>query len=160
VNRLILDMIQRRVVRPTLFAWWRLTRGATLGVRIAVYDTEGRVLLVRHSYVPGWYFPGGGVDAGETAEAAAIRELREETGHAAREAPRFLGFFHNPRSHRSDHVAFFELTAFEKVAEAPLGREIAEVAFHPLDALPKDTTPSTRARIAERGQGGPVAGVW
>lgn len=48
---------------------------------------DGRVLMIR-SYRQGpgetvLGFPGGGIDAGETPEDAAQRELREETGHAA-----------------------------------------------------------------------------
>jgi len=38
------------------------------------------VLLVRHTYSEGWYFPGGGVKNQETPKAAVIRELKEETG--------------------------------------------------------------------------------
>ncbi|HEX3674715.1 MAG TPA: NUDIX domain-containing protein, partial [Rhizomicrobium sp.] len=50
------------------------------GATAIVEDAEKRVLLVRHSYMAGWHFPGGGVDAGEPPAAAVIRELQEEVG--------------------------------------------------------------------------------
>lgn len=49
---------------------------------IAVLLHEGRFLLVQRGKDPGrgqWGFPGGHVELGETAKAAAIRELEEET---------------------------------------------------------------------------------
>ena len=42
-------------------------------------DTGGIVLVKRKSPPPGWGFPGGFIDYGESAEDAAIREAREET---------------------------------------------------------------------------------
>ncbi|MGE0237798.1 MAG: NUDIX domain-containing protein, partial [Parvibaculaceae bacterium] len=71
MNRLLLLMMQ---------PWLRLRRGMTLGVRAAIFDDQDRVFLVRHSYAPGWLFPGGGVERGETIYDALRRELVEEGG--------------------------------------------------------------------------------
>jgi 8-oxo-dGTP pyrophosphatase MutT (NUDIX family) len=61
-------------------------------VRLVVLDTADHVLLF-HTRDPTypelgewWELPGGGIESGETYEAAAIRELREEAGIAAAEA--------------------------------------------------------------------------
>ena len=62
------------------------TRGLTIGVRALVFDGEGRVFLVKHTYVAGWHMPGGGVETGETLVAALDRELREEGNIATRRA--------------------------------------------------------------------------
>lgn len=49
---------------------------------IAVIENEGRLLMIRRSATVRapltWCFPGGGIEPGETQEAALIRELQEE----------------------------------------------------------------------------------
>ena len=61
------------------------------GVAAAVYDVQGRVLLVRQRYTAGWQLPGGGVGRGEAAQAAILQELAEEVGWWA-EKPSFSRF--------------------------------------------------------------------
>ena len=51
------------------------------GSHILAIDDQGRILVVRTTYLgPGWMLPGGRVERGETPHAAAGRETREETG--------------------------------------------------------------------------------
>ena len=122
-----------------------LTRAVTLGVRTVVLDARG-VFLVRHSYVPGWYLPGGGVDRGESAETAAVRELREEGGIRCLGRPALHGFYRNGRR---DHVACYVVRDFEAPDTTPPSPEIAEAGWFAPNALPEGATAATRARIAE-----------
>lgn len=61
-----------------------------LVVAAALIDDEGRVLIAQrpvHKSMGGlWEFPGGKVEAGETPEAALIRELEEELGIVVKKA--------------------------------------------------------------------------
>ncbi len=130
----------------------------TLGVRAVVLDGSCRVFLVRHTYVAGWYLPGGGIDRGETAEAAIIREMVEEGGIRCRERPAVHGVYRNGRH---DHVICFIVRDFHIEAKPRQSAwEIAETGFFPLDALPDGTTRATRARLAEVCNGQAVAGDW
>jgi 8-oxo-dGTP pyrophosphatase MutT (NUDIX family) len=155
-------MIKRlafRAAATLLKPYHRQTRGLTLGTRTAVIDSEARVLLVRHTYAPGWLFPGGGVERGETVVAAALRELREEAGIVAEEEPLLHGLFLNDREFPGDHVACFVVRRFTQVAAAR-SLEIAEARFFATTGLPPETTPGTRRRLAEILDRAPRAERW
>jgi 8-oxo-dGTP pyrophosphatase MutT (NUDIX family) len=127
-----------------------LTRPMTLGARVALFNEKGEVCLIRHGYVPGWQFPGGGVDAGETMEAAGARELAEEAGFTPRGPMRLFAIYKNEKASRRDHVALYRCDVADAVPGFRIdGREITGCAFFAPDALPDDVTGSTRRRLAE-----------
>lgn len=134
---------------PLFMIYFRAKRGMTLGVRAAVFDSENKVFLVRHTYVPGWYLPGGGIETGETALEALGRELEEE-GHIRLEGlPELRGLYWNREISRRDHVAFFVVRHYSQTKPREPDHEIAEAGFFALDALPEDTTKATRRRLDE-----------
>ena len=147
-------------IRRVLHTYWRFARGMTLGVRAVVIDPQGRVLLVKHSYVSGWHLPGGGVETGETVITALNRELLEEGGVTALEAPVLHGMFFNGRVSRRDHVAVFVIRAFRQEGGPRNPREIMDFGFFAPDALPSDTTRGTRARLDEVLKGAPISERW
>ena len=148
------------VARPFYRISVRIFRPLTLGVRALVFDEAGRVLLVRHSYAPGWYFPGGGVSQGETSLDGVRRELDEEAGVLLKGAPLLIGLYANFREFRSDHVAFYLVEAGQYDLVARKSLEIAEYDFFALDALPDGVTQATRARLDEFQQGAPAPELW
>src|SRR5512138_1926889 len=109
-------------------------RPVTLGVRIMMIR-DGEVLLVRHTYLAGWYLPGGAVDRGETLDAAAKREACEETG-AELQNLRLVGAYTNFKEWKSDHNILFLTTDFTLGGKSD--HEIAEMRFFPLNSLPPD----------------------
>lgn len=149
-SRLLLLMMQ---------PWFRLRRGMTLGVRAAIFDEKDRVFLVRHSYAPGWLFPGGGVERGETIYDALDRELEEEGGIILSGPPQFHGLFSNEAKFRGDHVACFVVRKYTQQERKP-SVEIKEAGFFPFERLPEGTTGGTRRRIAEIVAGTAPAARW
>ncbi len=149
-------------LRGRLFhVYFRLKRPMTLGVRALVLDeTGGKIFLIRHTYVPGWQMPGGGVETGETLREALDKELMEEGNIRLTGTPHLFHLYFNRRMSRRDHVALFVCKSFEQTAPKNPDHEIAESGFFPLAALPAATTRATRARLAEVFDGVPVSDDW
>jgi len=143
-----------------MHAGFLLMRPMTLGVRGVALDEAGRVLLVKHSYVAGWHFPGGGVEAGETCEQALAREMAEEACIVVEPPLRLHGLFHNTNASSRDHVAVYVVRHFRVTGERQPGREIVAARFFALDALPQDATRATRARLAEILDCAPLSPTW
>ena len=81
-----------------------------------------------------WEFPGGKVEAGEEPKAAALRELKEETGLAASDAEPLLVFVHDYPDRRLRLHAFL-VTGAEGQVATDRGRPWSWVAPAALDEL-------------------------
>lgn len=160
VPRSFVSLVARPLVRWIVHTLALFTRPMTLGARVLIIDEEDRILLLEHTYVPGWYLPGGGVDRGETMIAAANRELVEETGISADEMFLF-GFYYNVSGSRRDHVALYVARGWSRTKEIKVpNREIRQIGFFPRNSLPKGTTLSTKRRLAEVFDQAPVSEFW
>ncbi len=149
-------------LRGRLFHFYfMLRRPMTLGVRGLVHDAASNsIFLIRHTYVPGWQLPGGGVEVGETMALSLERELAEE-GNIVLTAPPVLKSMHfNRRASRRDHVGLYLIEHFRQTAPKLADHEIAEAGFFPLDRLPEGTTPATLRRIAEVLEGEQASAYW
>src|SRR5262249_6692115 len=121
-----------------------------------VIETEGGIVLVRRKYPPlGWALPGGFVDGGETAAAAARREAKEETGLDV-ELTELLGVYSDPR--RDPRGIFTISTVFIGRAQgerrrgggrAPAGEAARRPPLRPPDDLRRLSPPP-------RGEGAPA----
>ena len=145
--------------RPLFFAWSRVSRGMTLGVRGVAVDGEGRVLLVRHTYLHGWWLPGGGVERGQFCEDALAREMREEAGVVIEGRPALVSVHSNERFFRGDHVLVYRIDRFTLTDRTSRG-EIAEVGWFDPAVLPEDTHRATRDRLGEIFGGAECATSW
>lgn len=133
---LTLSMIAKVVVRPTL-----------LGASAIAEDEQGRVLLVRHSYMPGWSLPGGGVGYNEPPEAAAIRELQEEVGLNSSDVPELFGLYTRKVAWFSNVITLYRLRNAHIDFRPNL--EVREVMFCDPSSPPPDTQAGTLRRLAE-----------
>jgi len=140
--------------------YWRLTRALTVGTQAVVIDKQGRILLVRHTYRPGWHFPGGGVERDETIEVALARELEEEAGVVLVGPPELFGLYANFRVFPSDHVVLFIVRDWQQPVAPPPNREIAAHGFFAKDELPHDITRAAAARLREIFDEAPRSPMW
>ncbi len=148
-----------RTLRPVQRLWWRVRRPTVMGACAMLVNPAGEMLLVRHTYMRGWHFPGGGVGKHESVLAAMHRELREELGVTVTGEARLVGVYTNPGDPRASHVAFYRIESYDMDFKPNI--EIAEWRFFSPGNLPPDAGRGPRNRVAEMA-GTPTvpAGVW
>ncbi len=116
------------------------------GVSAIALDAQGRVLLVRHRYMPGWHLPGGGVARGEPPAEAIVRELREEVGFA-QGAPEFFAIYTRKAGLATNVIAVYCLRDVE--IDFKPNVEIAAVQFADPANPPPGTAAGTLRRLCE-----------
>ncbi len=149
-----------KLITKALQRYWRFTRGLTLGAQGLVLTPDNRILLVRHTYRPGWHFPGGGVERNETAPDALIRELKEETGVIVEGEPELFGIYANVSRFPGDHIALFVVRRWHQSSIPAPNSEIAEQRLYMSDDLPSDLHGPARSRIGEVLFGAPRTRTW
>jgi len=111
-----------------------------------VVDLDGKIVLGRRNHEPmlgRWSFPSGFVDAGEELEAAAVREVEEETGIRAR-IDGLLGAY----SRAGERTVFIAYAGTAIGGELRSGDETFEVGAFPPDDLPDLAFPHDGAILA------------
>lgn len=133
----------------------------TIGVRAAVENEAGQVCLVRHTYVKGWYMPGGGVERGEPAIEALRRELQEEAGIGLTAPPQLFGVYSNQHTFPNDHVLFYRVPwgAWAPAKATQMG-EIAEIIWADPKAPPDGITKGNLLRLKEVYGGAEISPFW
>ncbi|BCA80184.1 NUDIX hydrolase [Desulfuromonas sp. AOP6] len=104
-------------------------------VDIIIRRGNAIVLVERKNPPLGWALPGGFVDYGESLEAAAMREVQEETGLSLTELNQF-GAYSDPARDPRQHTISFVFTA---TGEGPLvsGDDAADARWFELENLPQ-----------------------
>ena len=138
--------------------YWRLFHPEIYGAKGLIFDREGRLLLIRHSYGRSdlYMLPGGGMKRGEAPDEAFRREAMEEVGCTVREI-RLCGLFLDTTHGARNHVHLIEAHTDDRPTID--GREIVEARFFALDALPDNVSNATLRRIDDW-RTGRSEGAW
>ncbi len=112
-------------------------------------DGQGILLIERRNPPHGWALPGGFIDCGESAEQAAVREAKEETGLAVRLVG-LIGVYSDPDRDPRFHTLSIAYIAECDHADIPrAGDDAKNARFFPLDALPEDMAFDHRRIVAD-----------
>ena len=125
-----------------LKAGWFLRRPRTYGAHAIALTRKRKLVLVKLRYAHGWRLPGGGRKPNEYAQAAVIRELREEIGMIAYGRVRLACELEESVDFKRDLAT---ILIVEDVRYRPhrWSWEVEQVGEFALDALPADTAQTT-----------------
>jgi 8-oxo-dGTP diphosphatase len=134
-----------------------LIQGTAHGAACVIFDSEGRVLLVHHTYGRlNWELPGGAAEPGEAPDETAMRELLEETGLRA-ELDRLTGVYFEPDHDFGPMLHFvFRFRSHDGLDPVASSPEVSDVRYWPVDGLPTPMSDFTERRINDAVLEGPV----
>jgi ADP-ribose pyrophosphatase YjhB (NUDIX family) len=134
-----------------------LLRPVAFGVAGAIFDSDGRVLLVRQTYMTGWRLPGGAIGHGEGPETALRRELREELGLAGGRV-RLFGIYSRKLWWLTHMVALYVIEGGDIDFHPNL--EVSAIRWDAPQTPASGTAPATARRLAELAAGAQQDGQW
>lgn len=118
-----------------------------MGAAAVILNSEGHVLLVKHSYGKNnWDLPGGKSEEKESAEETAIREVSEEVGLTVH-TERLTGVYYDP-NFDMHHFVFIAGHPSDQKPE-PSSPEIVECGYYDIMDLPKPISDFTFRRIQD-----------
>lgn len=125
---------------------WFVRRPRTFGAHALAFTPEGRIILVKLRYAPGWRLPGGGRGEHEDPRDAVLRELREEIGMMSHGRVRRARDLEQSTDFKRDLAS---LLIVEEVSYRPRtwSWEVEAIMEAGVDALPKDMAPIASAWI-------------
>ena len=122
---------------------------------VVLFNEKGEILLEERSDDGYFDFPGGGIDLKETAEQAAYRELKEETGLIAKELVLFKvysGEITHYKYYNGDEIYGVDLLYICKDYEGeiiPQKEEVKELKFYNLRNMPEKMSPRNKQIIKD-----------
>ena len=123
---------------------------STVGVFASIFDSSGRILLVRHGYgSKQWSTPGGRIEPGESPVTALLREVTEEIACEIR-ILHLIGVYAKP--YRDDLVLSFHATIVSGIPQA-CPPEISDAVFCSRDSLPSELAFTRRIRVEDAFEG-------
>jgi 8-oxo-dGTP diphosphatase len=128
-------------------------------VGVVCFNNQGEVLLIQRGTAPRlgeWSIPGGRIEWGEATKAAALRELREETGVEA-EIVALIDvvdaiFTSRASGDTTRHYVLIDYVARHVSGTPTAGDDAAQARFVPLSELPAYNLWDKTLRIIEAGR--------
>ena len=131
---------------------WFVRRPRTFGAHALALTPEGKAILVRLRYAPGWRLPGGGRGEHEDPRRAVIRELREEIGMTSHGNVIAAAELEQTPDFKRD-LAYLLIVRDVKYKPRSWSWEVEQIMEANVDQLPADLAPVARDwLIALRGK--------